>query len=124
MVMGELSQETELLVIGSGPGGYAAAFRAADLGMEVTLVDASDRPGGVCLHRGCIPSKSLLFLSELIHDAQRAREMGLSFGPPSVDLEAMRQWTTGVIDSMAQGLEQLCKQRSVQFIRARSHIIF
>ena len=120
MVMGELSQETELLVIGSGPGGYAAAFRAADLDMEVTLVDASDRPGGVCLHRGCIPSKSLLFLSELIHDAQRAREMGLSFGPPSVDLETLRHWKAGVVGSMARGLEQLCQQRGVQFINARA----
>jgi dihydrolipoamide dehydrogenase len=64
--MGELTQETEVLVIGGGPGGYAAAFRAADLGMDVTLVDSAERPGGVCLFRGCIPSKTFLHLSELI----------------------------------------------------------
>ena len=120
MVMGELSQETELLVIGSGPGGYAAAFRAADLGMEVTMVDAAGRPGGLCLHRGCIPSKSLLFLSELIHDAQRAEEMGLAFGKPKVDLNALRQWKSEVIAAMANGLEQLCRQRGVQFLNAHA----
>ena len=69
MVMGELAQEAEVLVIGGGPGGYAAAFRAADLGLDVTLVDIADRPGGVCLFRGCIPSKTYLHLSELLHDA-------------------------------------------------------
>ena len=68
MVMGELVQETEVLVIGSGPGGYAAAFRAADLGLEVTLVDMEARPGGECLYRGCIPSKTLLYLAELIQN--------------------------------------------------------
>ena len=72
MVMGEFVQETEVLVIGGGPGGYAAAFRAADLGFEVTLVDVSGKPGGVCLFRGCIPSKTYLHLSEVIHDAAQA----------------------------------------------------
>jgi len=81
MVMGELAQDTELLVIGSGPGGYAAAFRAADLGLDVTLVDTAPRPGGVCLYKGCIPSKTFLFLSELIFDAARARTMGVTFDP-------------------------------------------
>jgi len=79
MVMGELTQEAEVIVIGAGPGGYAAAFRAADLGMDVTMVDLSERPGGVCLFRGCIPSKTYLYISELIHNARRAESMGVFF---------------------------------------------
>ena len=85
--MGELNHETELLIIGAGPGGYAAAFRAADLGMEVTLVDLEKRPGGECLFRGCIPSKTLLSLAELLHDARRSGEMGIRFGEPQIDLD-------------------------------------
>jgi dihydrolipoamide dehydrogenase len=81
MVMGELEQESEVLVIGSGPGGYAAAFRAADLGLDVTMVDTAPRPGGVCLYKGCIPSKTFLFLAELIHDAARAESMGFRQPP-------------------------------------------
>ena len=92
MVMGELTQETDVLVIGSGPGGYSAAFRAADLGLDVTMVDTARRPGGECLFRGCIPSKTLLYLAELIHDVRRAREMGVAFGDPQVDLESLRAW--------------------------------
>ena len=120
MVMGELEQETRLLVIGGGPGGYAGAFRAADLGLEVTLVDRDPRPGGVCLHRGCIPSKTLLFLTELIHDAGRADQMGVHFGTPRIDLEALRRWKAKVVDGMAQGLENLCRRRGVQLIQAQA----
>ncbi len=120
MVMGELEQETQLLVIGSGPAGYAAAFRAADLGLEVTMVDSAPRPGGVCLFNGCIPSKSLLFLSEMIHDAGRVREMGLRFGEPRIDLEAVRQWKGRVVDDLARGLVGLCRRRGVQRIKARA----
>ncbi len=120
MVMGELEQETQLLVIGGGPGGYAAAFRAADLGLDVTLVDPAPRPGGVCLHEGCIPSKTLLFLSELIYDAGRAEAMGVAFGPPRIDLDALRRWRDRVIDGMAGGLTELCRQRGVQLLRARA----
>ena len=120
MVMGELAQDTELLVIGSGPGGYAAAFRAADLGMDVTMVDTAPRPGGVCLHKGCIPSKTFLFLSELIFDAARAKEMGVSFGPPAIDLPGLRRWKAEVIDRMAAGLASLTKTRGVQLVRGRA----
>jgi dihydrolipoamide dehydrogenase len=120
MVMGELAQDTELLVIGSGPGGYAAAFRAADHGMDVTLVDTAPRPGGVCLHKGCIPSKTLLFLSELIFDAARAQDMGIAFGPPRVDLAGMRRWKAEVIDRMASGLAGLARSRGVQVLRGRA----
>ena len=111
MVMGELPQETEVLVIGGGPGGYAAAFRAADLGLDVTMVDMEERPGGVCLHRGCIPSKTLLFLSELIHDAGRAGDMGIRFGAPEIDLEKLRNWKHRVIDRLSGGLVSLSENR-------------
>jgi dihydrolipoamide dehydrogenase len=117
--MGELSQETELLVVGSGPGGYAAAFRAADLGMDVTMVDVAQRPGGVCLYKGCIPSKTFLFLSELIHDARRAENMGITFGKPQIDLKALREWKAKVIDTMANGLVSLSKRRGVQLLQGR-----
>jgi dihydrolipoamide dehydrogenase len=120
MVMGELSQETDLLVIGSGPGGYAAAFRAADLGLDVTMVDMAQRPGGVCLYKGCIPSKTFLFLSELIHDAQRAERMGITFGKPQIDLKALREWKAHVIDTMADGLVSLSKRRGVQLLQGRA----
>jgi dihydrolipoamide dehydrogenase len=120
MVMGELEQETEVLVIGSGPGGYAAAFRAADLGLDVTMVDPAPRPGGVCLYKGCIPSKTFLFLSELIHDAERAASMGIAFDKPRIDLKALREWKGNVIDSMANGLVSLSNRRGVQLIQGRA----
>ena len=120
MVMGELAEETEVLVIGSGPGGYAAAFRAADLGLEVAMVDAEERPGGECLFRGCIPSKTLLYLAELIHDAGRAESMGVTFGEPRIDLDAMRAWKDKVIDKHADGLVTLSKKRGVQLLKGRA----
>ncbi|MFZ7125214.1 MAG: dihydrolipoyl dehydrogenase [Desulfobacterales bacterium] len=120
MVMGELVQETDLLVIGAGPGGYAAAFRAADLGMDVTLVETSDRPGGVCLFRGCIPSKTYLHLAELLHDARQAREMGIDFGDPSIDLEGLRKWKQQVIDQLARGLVSLTERRGIQYLQGRA----
>jgi dihydrolipoamide dehydrogenase len=120
MVMGELSEETEILVIGAGPGGYAAAFRAADLGMEVALVDVEERPGGVCLFRGCIPSKALLFLADLLHDARRVEEMGIKFTEPQIDVDRIREWKDGVVDELTAGLATLCKKRGVQLIRGRA----
>jgi len=120
MVMGELVQETQVLVIGSGPGGYAAAFRAADLGLEVTMVDVAARPGGECLYRGCIPSKTLLYLSELLHDAHRAGNMGITFGEPRVDLARIRAWKEEVIDKLASGLVTLSNKRGVQLIKGRA----
>jgi dihydrolipoamide dehydrogenase len=118
--MGELAQETELLVIGSGPGGYAAAFRAADLGMDVTMVDMEARPGGECLFRGCVPSKTLLYLSELLHDAGRADAMGITFGDPKLDLDGIRAWKGEVIDKLADGLVTLCDKRGVQRLQGRA----
>jgi dihydrolipoamide dehydrogenase len=119
MVMGELTQEAEVLVVGSGPGGYAAAFRAADLGLDVTMVDPGDRPGGVCLYKGCIPSKTFLYLAELIFDAAKAESMGIVFDKPHIDLEAVRAWKEKVIDQMANGLVGLNKRRGVELIKGR-----
>jgi dihydrolipoamide dehydrogenase len=120
MVMGDLTQETELLVIGSGPAGYAAAFRAADLGLDVTIVDMARRPGGVCLFKGCIPSKTFLHLAELIQDAENAASMGISFGKPKIDLAGLRNWKSAVIDKMAGGLLNLGERRGVQFVSGRA----
>lgn len=120
MVMGEATLETQVAVIGAGPGGYAAAFRAADLGMEVTMIDTEERPGGVCLFRGCIPSKTFLFLTQLIYDARRSEEMGIKFCPPEIDVERLRTWRTQVIDRLANGLVTLAKKRDVQYLRGRA----
>jgi dihydrolipoamide dehydrogenase len=120
MVMGEYTQETDVLVIGGGPGGYAAAFRAADLGLDVTVVDAGGRLGGVCLFRGCIPSKTLLHVSELLYDSRHAEEMGIDFGEPRVDLDRLRQWKNQVINKLASGLMELSNKRSVQVLHGRA----
>ena len=120
MVMGELTQHTELLVIGAGPGGYAAALRAAELGMEVTVVDAFGRPGGTCLFSGCIPSKILLYLSNLIGDVQRAASMGVRFDPPQIDLAAVRDWKRSVVESLAQRLHKAVEGRGIQLLRGRA----
>lgn len=120
MVMGELTQETEVLVIGGGPGGYAAAFRAADLGLDVTVIDQAGRLGGVCLFRGCIPSKTLLYPAELVVEARRAEQMGVSFGRPQIDLDKMRQWKNHVVERLAKGLMDLSRSRGVQVIKGRA----
>jgi dihydrolipoamide dehydrogenase len=119
MVMGEFTERVDVLIIGGGPGGYAAAFRAADLGLEVTLVEIDKRLGGVCLLRGCIPSKSLLHVAELLHDARNADEMGVAFQSPKIDLDKMRNWKNGVIDRLSQGLSRLCEKRGVQIFKGR-----
>lgn len=110
----------KLLVIGAGPGGYASAFLAADKGMEVTLVDASPQLGGVCLHRGCIPSKALLHLAKLISEASDAKEWGLDFGEPRIDLPAIRNWKEQIISKMAKGLSGISKQRGVKLISGKA----
>ncbi len=111
---------TQLLVIGGGPGGYAAALRGADLGLDVTLVSDEERLGGVCLLRGCIPSKSLLSLTELLGDAASASDKGIGFGKPDIDLDAMRDWKRKVVDTLSGGLAGLFQQRGVRRIRGRA----
>src|SRR5712671_6511403 len=104
-------------VIGGGPGGYAAAFLAADLGMKVTLIDREPNPGGVCLYRGCIPSKALLHVAKLIGESRHAKNWGIEFGEPRIDLARLRSFKEGVVDRLTGGLGQLSKQRKVQYIR-------
>lgn len=119
MVMGDLPVQTQVLVLGAGPGGYAAAFRAADLGLDVTLVSDEPRLGGVCLLRGCIPSKALLHLAELSFAAGEAAEMGLGLGEPSWDLERVRAWKDGIVERLTDGLAKLCEDRGIQRIEGR-----
>ena len=109
----------KIVVLGGGPGGYAAAFLAADKGMDVTLIDAGNKPGGVCLHRGCIPSKTLLHIAHLINETQEAKAWGIDFGEPKIDLNGVRNWKNQIIDKMASGLTQLCKQRKVEFVSGK-----
>ena len=111
-------ERAKLVVIGGGPGGYAAAFRAADLGVEVTLVDAEAQLGGVCLLRGCIPSKALLHAARVISDAREAARFGVRFAAPEIDLERLRAWKGEVVDRLAQGVAQLAKRRGVRVLRA------
>src|SRR5215207_8808483 len=105
-------------VLGGGPGGYAAAFHAADHGMKVTLIDADPEPGGVCLHRGCIPSKALLHIAKLIQEAKEAEHWGVKFAPPTIDLAKIRTFKQGVVGKLTGGIAQLCKARGVKLIRA------
>ena len=112
-----------VIVLGAGPGGYTAAFLAADRGMNVTLIDENLKPGGVCLHKGCIPSKSLLHLSRLIEETRHAEVCGVKFHPPEIDLDRIREWNREVISKMANGLSTLCKQRGVEFICGRAHFL-
>ena len=111
----------KIVVLGGGPGGYAAAFLAADKGMNVTLIDSGNKPGGVCLHRGCIPSKALLHIAHLINETKEAKTWGIDFGEPKIDLDGVRNWKNTVIDKMATGLTQLCKQRKVEFVSAKGN---
>ena len=106
-----------LAVIGGGPGGYASAFLAADLGMKVTLIDREQNPGGVCLYRGCIPSKALLHVAKLINESRHAKNWGIEFGEPRIDLARLRSFKEGVVNKLTGGLGQISKLRKVKYIR-------
>ena len=108
---------TQVAVIGAGPGGYAAAFYAADRGMQVTLIDPAQNPGGVCLYRGCIPSKALLHVAEIVNEAKHAEAWGVSFGAPKIDVSKLRAFKDKVVGQLTGGLGQLSKQRKVTYIR-------
>src|SRR5712671_2531740 len=120
-----MSNTTNLRVaiIGGGPGGYAAAFLAADLGMKVTLIDPEVNPGGVCLYRGCIPSKALLHVAKLLEEAEQAKNWGIEFGEPKVDLNKLRGWKESVVKKLTGGLGQLSKVRSVQFVQGKAAFV-
>jgi len=109
-----------IAVVGAGPGGYAAAFLAADLGMTVTLIDPELNPGGVCLYRGCIPSKALLHVAKLIEESEQAKNWGIDFAAPKIDLARLRSWKEGVIKKLTGGLGVLSKQRKVTYIQGRA----
>src|SRR6202158_4917350 len=109
-----------IAIVGAGPGGYAAAFLAADLGMKVTLIDPELNPGGVCLYRGCIPSKALLHVAKLIDESRHAKNWGIDYDDPKIDLPRLRSWKEGVIKKLTGGLGILSKQRKVEYIQGRA----
>lgn len=110
---------SKIVVLGGGPGGYAAAFMAADLGLEVTIVEADPRLGGTCLLRGCIPSKALLHVAKVISEAQEMAEWGIDFRRPEIDIDRVRQRKDQVIATLSGGLAQLAKKRNVRIVNAR-----
>jgi dihydrolipoyl dehydrogenase len=117
-----MSETTNLniAVVGAGPGGYAAAFLAADLGMTVTLIDPEVNPGGVCLYRGCIPSKALLHVAKLVEESHQAKDWGIEFAAPKIDLARLRSWKEGVVKKLTGGLGILSKQRKVRYVQGRA----
>lgn len=116
-------RRTHVAVIGGGPAGYAAAFRAADLGLEVTLIDLDVNPGGTCLYRGCIPSKALLHVARVLREAEEAEFFGIHYDPPTIDLDRVREATRGVIAQMTSGLGQLSKARKITYLQGRANFL-
>jgi len=114
---------TQLVVIGAGPGGYAAAFYAADLGLSVALVDPEPNPGGVCLYRGCIPSKALLHVAKLIGEAKHAPAWGITFGEPTLDLAKLRAFKDSVVSKLTGGVGQLAKMRKINYLQGRASFV-
>lgn len=115
------SIKTEVIVVGAGPGGYAAAFYAADLGKKVILIEREKKLGGVCLNRGCIPSKSLLYATHQIVGARESAHRGITFTEPKIDVNKLRQWKDSIIDKLAGGVASLAKTRGVQVINGRAY---
>jgi dihydrolipoamide dehydrogenase len=113
----------KLVVLGGGPGGYTAAFLAADLGMQVTLVDLEKNPGGVCLYRGCIPSKALLHVAKLINETKEASNWGIDFGEPKIDVDKLRAWKDQVVGKLTSGTGQLAKQRKINYVQGRGTFV-
>ena len=113
-------EKKELVIIGAGPGGYAAAFRAADLGIKTTLIDPEANPGGVCLYRGCIPSKALLHVAKVKKEALELANFGVRFGEPEIDVKKIGEWKDEVVKKLTSGLGQLSKARKVEFIQGKA----
>src|SRR5436190_17351057 len=114
---------TQLVVIGGGPGGYAAAFLAADLGLQSALVDPEANPGGVCVYRGCIPSKALLHVAKLVEESRQAKAWGIEFGEPRVDLGKLRAFKDNVVKRLTTGTGQLVKHRKVEYLQGTASIV-
>ena len=121
--MSEEPNNTQVAVIGGGPGGYAAAFLAADLRLQVVLIDPEANPGGVCLYRGCIPSKALLHVARVLTESREAAHWGIEFSEPKVKLEKLRAWKEGVVQQLTGGLGQLSRQRHVRYVRGEASFI-
>jgi len=113
-------QESELIVLGAGPGGYAAAFHAADKGMRVAMIDAREKPGGSCLYVGCIPSKTLLHVAKVITDAREAGSWGLQFAAPKVSIETLRAQSSKVVEGLGKNLAELAKRRNVEYLHSQA----
>src|SRR6185369_14142580 len=113
--------KTEIVVVGAGPGGYAAAFYAADRGKKVILVEQDKKLGGVCLNRGCIPSKALLYATHTLSLAKESEHRGITFGAPNVDLAKLRAWKEGVLAKLSGGVAQLAKLRGVEVWNGRGY---
>src|SRR6266853_644811 len=113
--------QTEIVVLGAGPGGYAAAFYAADLGKKVILVERDKRLGGVCLNRGCIPSKALLHAAHTITSARESEQRGITFASPAIDPAKLRTWKESIITKLAGGISQLAKLRGVLVMAGRGY---
>ena len=114
---------TQLAVVGGGPGGYAAAFLAADLGLQVTLIDPEDNPGGVCVYRGCIPSKALLHVAKVVAESRHAAAWGVEFGEPTIDLDKLRAFKNSVVGRLTGGTGQLVKHRKVRYLKGTAEIV-
>jgi dihydrolipoamide dehydrogenase len=114
---------TQLVVVGAGPGGYAAAFLAADLGLSTTLVDPEVNPGGVCVYRGCIPSKALLHVADVLTEARHAKAFGVQFGDPKIDLGTLREFKDNVVKRLTSGTGQLVKHRKVKYLQGLAEIL-
>ena len=115
--------KVQLAVIGGGPGGYVAAFKAADLGLDVALIDPEAHPGGVCLYRGCIPSKALLHVSKLLYEAREAEHWGIQFAAPAIDLPKLRAAKDAVVAQMTQGLGQLVRARKLTYMQGHARFL-
>jgi dihydrolipoamide dehydrogenase len=112
---------TEIVVLGAGPGGYAAAFYAADRGKQVTLVEQNTRLGGICLNVGCIPSKALLHATRIFREADESAHRGIEFGPAKIDLARLREWKESILEKLGQGIKGLAHQRGVELVQGRGH---
>src|SRR6266404_2763346 len=117
-----MTTSVQVAVVGGGPGGYAAAFLAADLGLSTALIDPEVNPGGVCVYRGCIPSKALLHVADVIDEARHAKAWGVDFGEPTIQLEKIRAFKDTVVKRLTTGTGQLVKHRKIQYLQGWAEI--
>ncbi len=118
-----MSNVTQLVVIGAGPGGYAAAFLAADIGMDVAIVEKEANPGGVCLYRGCIPSKAFLHVAKIMSEAKHAKAFGIDYPEPKIDINKLRDWKKGIVTKLTGGLGQLAKARKIKYFQGEASFV-